>query len=140
MPEIIRQVYAWNRLRQDKPSLAKRELVEADDVAIAAAFALRERLLSEEAAEANEALADYAKDPTTPHLAHLCKELFDVIFVAIGTLQHLGVTETQAARILAAGCYSNDSKPATVLKPGEKGSKGNSFVPAEPLIIDILEN
>lgn len=109
---------------------------------------MRVELMTEECIEANEALHALEEHialalPMQYYnevKAHAVKELLDVIFVNIGTLWQLGLDVQDIVLALEILNTSNDSRPVKQLAFGEKGVKGDSFIPAEPDLVKLLDS
>lgn len=95
------------------------------------------RLIKEEYEELIEAIENFDEQDEETKV-HLLKEIFDVAFVAIGMASSLGLRTGIIAQVFNACCDSNDTKSVKRLQPNQKGIKGDSFVPAEAAIKEVI--
>lgn len=133
MIDFIERVIAWNKLRTPRTPYPEFRLTmlyaEVDE--LASALADVENNWAKSGNITNQTIFDSE--------AHVVKETFDVIFIAIGSLWVMGLDAKHIAKVLDMGCDSNDTRDDKFLDYGEKGIKGLSFKPAEPLISAYLQ-
>ena len=122
---LVQAIYQWNATRYGTPDTQN-------------FTGLSQRLLSEETAETNEALEICICNPEITAIAHAAKELSDVLYVVFGRFYHLGLTPEQAIKSVWAVIESNESKPIKKMSSTEKTNKGDNYIPAEPMILEIL--
>ncbi len=99
------------------------------DVSLAEALPAREKFLEEEVREVKEATQEVLSATTPEALkeakAHLLKEIIDMMYVAYGTLQVMGIDADAA---FAEVHRSNMSKSSS--GPASKAVKGPEYTPA----------
>lgn len=105
----------------------KHDLQQGQQIYSSAQALLRERLISEEAAEVIQALHTFTVAPSDASLQNLAKELADLLYVTFGAAVELGIP----MNAVFEDVHRSNMTKAPAKDPGGKVTKGPSYRPPD---------